>query len=999
MNNASVVSVPSYPEPIFSLPMNSHAPPFPLVSNTQSFVNDSVCAISSSGIPGPATGGTVYSVINSRVQQLCQQVPRMISSESVNNPPVANPVPVNSFQSHYHPVYHPAVGNSEIDPVGTSVCAQPYNTPTAQQLAARHVVPKELPNFSGNPAEWPLFWSSFETSTRICGYSESENLMRLQRCLKGEARKAVNCFLLHPLNVPEIIRTLTTLYGRPEALIGTLLAEVRAAPAPRSEKLESIINFGLVVRNLCAHLIATGQELHLANPMLMNELVDKLPANIKLDWALFTQRIARVDLRAFSDYMNVIVDAASRVIPVLDKHVTPKGRAIVNAHSSEGNACQIPRNYKSTTSKAEFVRTQSGGSERPCMVCRIGGHKPKDCSVFRAKSLENRWKIAQELHFCRRCLYPHGKWPCKASLCGTDGCQQRHHRLLHPGNPTQERESTDFPNAVSGVVSVHQNSHNKVLFRIVPVVLHANGKSVETFAFLDGGSDSTLVEKSLIEHLGIQGPVSPLCMQWTNGVKRTEEDSMAVQFQISGLDQSKQFQLKDVHTVDNLNLPRQSIHFEELTSRFAHLRGLPVKSYIDGVPGILIGLDNTKVKIPLKHREGNANEPVAAKTRLGWVVFGRAGLTDRVLPHRVLHVCTRQQDADLDELVKQFFSTESVGISALTPIESADEKRARDILQRTTVRTLSGRYQTGLLWKYDEIKFPNSKPMAERRLQCLERRLSKSPDLYAKMRQQMVEYQIKGYAHKASMSELQESNIESIWYLPLGVVVNPRKPGKLRVVWDAAAVVQGISFNSVLLKGPDLLVSLQTVLCRYRQKEIAISADIMEMFHQVQIRPEDRQAQRFLWRDNPAEPMDTFVMDVAIFGSTCSPCSTQYVKNVNAEVHSKQFPKAARAIKENHYVDDYLDSVDSVDEAIQLAEDVKIVHGKAGFLIRHWMSNSSKVLERIGEQITQTVKSFAMDKDNQQERILGMVLKPWEGMFSFTSSFRSDLQRLLFNNQ
>ncbi|XP_062709057.1 uncharacterized protein LOC134288379 [Aedes albopictus] len=168
----------------------------------------------------------------------------------------------------------------------------------------------------------------------------------------------------------------------------------------------------------------------------------------------------------------------------------------------------------------------------------------------------------------------------------------------------------------------------------------------------------------------------------------------------------------------------------------------------------------------------------------------------------------------------------------------------------------------------------------------------------------------------------------------------------------------------------------------------------MEMFHQVQIRPEDRQAQRYLWRDNPEDSAQVFVMDVAIFGSTCSPCSTQYAKNANADEHAEEFPKAAVAIKENHYVDDYLDSVDSVDEAVQLAVDVKTVHERAGFQIRHWTSNSPDVLRRIGEQNTQEMKSFVMDKGSQQERILGMVWQSNEDVFSYTTTFRSELERL-----
>lgn len=101
---------------------------------------------------------------------------------------------------------------------------------------------------------------------------------------------------------------------------------------------------------------------------------------------------------------------------------------------------------------------------------------------------------------------PHGKLPCKASLCGAYGCKQRHYKLLHPGDPKKERDSSASSSAVTGVVTVHQNGHNKVLLRIIPVMFNANGRSIQTFAkpLLDGGSDSTLVEKLLVDQLGVQ---------------------------------------------------------------------------------------------------------------------------------------------------------------------------------------------------------------------------------------------------------------------------------------------------------------------------------------------------------------------------------------------------------------------------------------------------------------------------------------------------------------
>ena len=50
------------------------------------------------------------------------------------------------------------------------------------------------------------------------------------------------------------------------------------------------------------------------------------------------------------------------------------------------------------------------------------------------------------------------------------------------------------------------------------------------------------------------------------------------------------------------------------------------------------------------------------------------------------------------------------------------------------------------------------------------------------------------------------------WYLPHHPVFDDKKPGKIRVVFDAAGTCNGTSLNKVLLTGPDLLNNLVGVL-------------------------------------------------------------------------------------------------------------------------------------------------------------------------------------------
>ena len=70
-------------------------------------------------------------------------------------------------------------------------------------------------------------------------------------------------------------------------------------------------------------------------------------------------------------------------------------------------------------------------------------------------------------------------------------------------------------------------------------------------------------------------------------------------------------------------------------------------------------------------------------------------------------------------------------------------------------------------------------------------------------------------------------------------------------------------------------------------------------------------------------------MKVMIFGASCAPCISQYVQNINASKFEMKYPLAAAVIKENHYVDDFLASMDTPEETINLAREILFIHRQA----------------------------------------------------------------------
>ncbi|XP_055542920.1 uncharacterized protein LOC129728499 [Wyeomyia smithii] len=892
---------------------------------------------------------------------------------------------------------------------------QPWEGPTPRQIAARHVMAKELPTFTGRAEEWPMFISSFVNTTQACGYSNAKNLSRLQKCLKGNALTHVQSLLLHPEGVPHVLTQLEQLYGRPELLIHTLLQKIREVQSPKDGDPESLVAFGLMMQNLCNHMIAARQEAHINNPELLHTLISKLPVNWRMDWSLYQERCTVVNIQTFSQYMQVLVRAGLNASLYSDQktnHQRIKDKGIkckdfCGAHTTE----ESPK-----SPEKEIVEKQSSSSRPTCLVCNNPEHRVKHCPDFAKLELEERWKLIQRFGLCRSCLGAHGRRPCQIrKYCDVDGCQRRHHKLLHdqkfhsgakPNSNSDKRTPKQDSNAnkkevtrnltdkgnSSNAVTNHHSAGQAALFRIIPVTLYGNNRSVLAYAFLDDGSSRTLVDEAIVKQLGVSGETQPLCLQWTANMKRTESDSQRITLEIAGCANESKYKLTDVRTVTKLDLPKQSLRYKEMVKAYPYLKGLPVEDYDKATPCILIGNDNAHVTATLKMRDGQPGEPIAAKSRLGWTVYGFNQDSSVGRAHR-FHICEcKKQDQSVHELVEKFFAVESLGIMEVSCPESADVQRANQILQGT-IRRVGQRFEIGLLWRFDHFEFPDSYPMAVRRLQCLERRIQSDPVIGESVKRQMVEYQEKGYIHKATEAELQEADMRRAWYLPLGIVLNPKKPNKVRIFRDAAAKVDGVSLNTMLMKGPDLLNTLLGVLYGFREKRIAFSADLKEMFHQILVRKEDRHAQRLLWREDSTQAPEVFVMNVVTFGAACSPCLAQYVKNKNAQEHAYKYPAASDAIIRKHYVDDYLDSADDVEEAVKLALEVKYVHKRGGFELRNWLSNSKEVLARVGENDPSKEKCLQLDIGEAAERVLGMFWKPEQDIITYSTELAVATER------
>ena len=90
-------------------------------------------------------------------------------------------------------------------------------------------------------------------------------------------------------------------------------------------------------------------------------------------------------------------------------------------------------------------------------------------------------------------------------------------------------------------------------------------------------------------------------------------------------------------------------------------------------------------------------------------------------------------------------------------------------------------------------------------------------------------------------------NPDTPQFLPHHGVYYPRKPGKLRVVFDGSARYMSLSLNELLLQGPDFINSLCGVLCQFRKEPVVFVCDIELMFLQFRVETSHQDYFRFLW--------------------------------------------------------------------------------------------------------------------------------------------------------
>ena len=115
----------------------------------------------------------------------------------------------------------------------------------------------------------------------------------------------------------------------------------------------------------------------------------------------------------------------------------------------------------------------------------------------------------------------------------------------------------------------------------------------------------------------------------------------------------------------------------------------------------------------------------------------------------------------------------------------------------------------------------------------------------------------------------------------------------------------GLSLNSILMKGPNTLSDLWEIVTRWRNYEVALCSDVTKAYYSILTGETEKHVRRVVWRyGNLEEDWRVFAFRTVSFGDRPAQVILEIAIRKTAEMFWSMDPDAARRILNDRYVDD-----------------------------------------------------------------------------------------------
>ncbi|XP_062541716.1 uncharacterized protein LOC134209715 [Armigeres subalbatus] len=720
-------------------------------------------------------------------------------------------------------------------------------------------------------------------------------------------------------------------------------------------------------------LAQLGERTEFWDLILIRMLSSRLDPTTRRDWEEYSSTKNGITFKELTSFIQ-------RRVTVLQ---TIQGRAVDTPASSYQSKKPVSRPVSSHGASQMII-------SRKCSLC--SSHHPLYmCPVFSKLEVGEKEKEIRRLQLCRNCLRSgHHARDCTSST-SCRKCRGRHHtqlcagekavavnsRTVEPSSSTtlktemlHEQPTTSASATINDPISYASSEQARrcvLLATAVVKLVDDNGTVHIARALLDSGSECCFMTESFSQLVRahrrkISVPISGIGQSSTQARYKI---SASVRSRVSDFSTFAEFLVLPKVTID---LPSATIE----TSTWEIPSGILLAdpqfheaNPIDIIIGAEVFFD--LFRVPGRIQLGESL-PTLVNSVLGWIVSGKTSSSTPKTPV----ISNLATITDVHQMLEKFWTLEE---DHAAPNHSVDEAHCEEYFRSTVKRNSEGRYIVRLPLKEKVInQLGDNRNTAIRRFRMLETRLRRNCTMANQYCTFMDEYLNLG--HMRFVQDYQ-SPPPLCYHMPHHAVIREDSATtKLRVVFDASCKsINGLSLNDASMVGPTVQQEIRSIIMRSRIHKVMIIADIKQMYRQVLVDERDTPLQRIVWRSSPEHPLGTYELLTVTYGTASAPFLATRVLQQLADDEQQQHPTAAATLRKDFYVDDLYSGANSIDEAIELRQQLEALLLKGGFQLRKWASNEEAVLDGVPLENRALQTSFDLDRD-QSIKSLGLLWEP-----------------------
>ena len=582
-----------------------------------------------------------------------------------------------------------------------------------------------IKSFYGNLKGWSPFWDAYNAAIHSnASLSNVEKFAYLQSFLEGKAKEAIAGLAVTDANYGEAIAILKHRFGNKDQIVAAHMNALMNLDSVTSDHHTRDLRrlYDTAEANIRG-LDALGVTLDSYGVLLIPAFIRKIPPELRLT---ITRKVP-------PDEWELL-----KILEVLREEIEARERAILTDTNSKGKPSS---NAKGQLSRALL---SVNADKQSCCYCGAEGHSASQCKKY--SNTEDRKKLIRESGRCFNCLRKghtssrcHSTSKCKhcggkhhTSICArisTNGADNMSQVRANPSELNPTRALDPKVDTFKPSLTCFTGDSDTVLLQMATVrAFNLEQPSIKSalLVLMDSESQSSYITERACQALNLKKlGTKPLSIMTFGSKKERHEKCNIVKLGLETENDSI-IELR-LLSVEHICEPIISsiVDFKW----YPHLRNLPFAfDYNSGTmlePDILLGSDqywNLLTGEIIKSKGG----PTALNTHLGWILSGPVlgasyQSNQATLVTHVLGVTRAYADKSLDNSLKSFWDTESIGI--------VDKEDAVQIQFEQHVAFNNGRYTVSLPWKEYCLPLPSNYELCESRLNKLLKRLRKEPEL------------------------------------------------------------------------------------------------------------------------------------------------------------------------------------------------------------------------------------------------------------------------------